>query len=163
MRDRKGLLHTLHFFSIHPHLSRDVWAFQIQSVHWHSLIFGQGHFPLIPCFPHIVLVGSQEELQLHVLSRIAVLLHIRVVEIAGVIERADPLSLHADVVALQLLRHRCRKRDAVIHPIVCLIPFFHHALTFAVDLELPHTAQVNRLSGSLHTKKESKGNSSQNS
>ena len=44
--------------------------------------FGDVHGGLIPCLARIVLVGSEEERQLHVLSRLAVSLHKRVVVVA---------------------------------------------------------------------------------
>ena len=99
MRHRKRVFLIPHFLTIHPHLSSDMRTFQIERVHGHSLILGQYHGTLIPRFAHIVFVGCEEELQLHVLPRLTILLHIRIEEIAGVIKRANPLGIHANVIA----------------------------------------------------------------
>ena len=145
MRDGQGLFPLAHFLAVHPHFGGDVRTFQVEGVHGHSLAFGQSDRSLIPRLAHIVLVWGEEELQLHVLSWLTVLLHVRVEEITGVVERAHPLGVHADVVALQPLWHRGRQRDLVFELSPNLIPLLGYALTLTVHLELPRAAQVDNL------------------
>ena len=145
MRGRQRLLCFSRLLAIHPYFRRDVRAFQEQCVHGHDLFFRQSHRLLIPSLPHIMFVGCQEELQFQVLPRIAVLCHIRIIEIAGIIERAHPFRVHTDIITLQLLRHRSWQGDDIIHLIVRFIPFILHTFPLTIQLELPCSAQVDGL------------------
>ena len=63
------------------------------------------HGCLIPRLARVVLVGSEEEWQFHILPRLTVLLHKRVVVIARVVYGPRPSCVYADVVALHALGH----------------------------------------------------------
>ena len=97
---------------------------------------------LVPSNSDVMLVGSEEELKLHVLARIAVFLHVRIEEIAGIVEGTHPFGIYADIVALETLRHRSRKENGVIELIVWSPPPFCDASVVAIDLELPLTREI---------------------
>ena len=67
---------------------------------------------VIPRRADIVTLGRQEERKLH-LSLHAVLLHVGVEVVAGVVERARPLGVHADGITLAVGQHGTGQHDVV--------------------------------------------------
>ena len=74
---------------------------------------GDIHIPSVPCITHIMFLGSQEEGELH-LSLPSIRLHIRVIEIRRVIERARPLRVDIHLMTLVICEQRARQHHVVI-------------------------------------------------
>ena len=147
MRHRERILRSFKGVSVYPHLAHNVRTLQVEFVIYGFLTLCQCETLLIPCLAHIVLVGGQEELQLHVLARISVLRHVGVEEIAGVVERAHPFRIDTDIVALQSFGHAGRQHDPVVHLRLGLIPSLRLSSAISVYLELPFASKVHLVVG----------------
>ena len=72
--------------SVHPYLTYDMRTLKENLVLLLFLSLCQHETLLIPCLAHVMLVRGEEELKLHVSPRLAVLCHVGVEEITGVVE-----------------------------------------------------------------------------
>ena len=93
----------------------------------------------IPCRAYVMAVGGEEKGQFEVV-RLAVFLHVRVVEIGAVINGTCPAGFYCGIVAFQTLGHAARQQDAVGQRLAGLS--FGSGFPRAVDLEFPVSSQV---------------------
>ena len=86
MRDRQRILDAFNLLAINPYFSCDVRALEIEGVHRKFFCFRKNKSFLVPRLAHIMLVGSEEELEFHILARVAILLHVRIEKVTGIIQ-----------------------------------------------------------------------------
>ena len=137
--------------AVHVERGLDVRTLQRQDVALLFLVQScQFHLFPVPCHTHIVLVGREEERQLH-LAGLAVALKIGIEKIGAVVERTHPFRVNADVVTFQALGHRGGQFDAVAQFAVGPLLTLTHIL--AVNLKLPLAGKVHRALGTDHAAK----------
>ena len=90
----------------------DVRTFQEERDALFAPFLGDIDVAPVPGMSHEMLLGGEEEGELH-LPLHAILLHIGIEEEAGVVERARPLCLGSDGVALAVGEHRSGQHDVV--------------------------------------------------
>ena len=93
----------------------------------------------VPRCPDIVALGRQEEGELRLLS-LAILLHIRIEVVAGVVERTRPLRIHRDGVALAVGKHRAGQDDVVVELRLTVVEVGR-----GLHLEIPCAGKVDNL------------------
>ena len=135
MRDTKTILHT-EFLLIDPYGRFDVRAFQEKSDSFSFPVGRYCNFLLIPGYPYIMFVGSQEKGKFH-LPFYSVFLHVWIEIVRAVIQASGPPGAGGYFISFQLFGHGAGEVNLIIKAF--FEPLFLGADIFPVYLEIPFT------------------------
>ncbi len=102
-----------YFLPIDEDCGFDVGTFQKQSDALSFPVLWHVELAFVPCVAHVVLFGGEEEREFH-FAFLAILLHVGVKVVTGVVERACPRGVDIHVVAFVVGQHGTWQHHVVV-------------------------------------------------